>query len=261
MKKNYYAIIPAGIRYSKELSPSAKLLYGELTALANQEGYSWATNDYYAELYGVEPRTIQRWLAALKRLGYIQVKKHIKENSQEVRHIYINDTPAQEGGATKKTPQGGDIKDTPPYDKKDTHNNTVGNSTDTTTMNSSRPASLKNLKKDCREYFEATYKSQKGQDYYWAGKDAKALGGLIQKINFTIKSQGGGDSPATEATLASFKAIALAVFEKGDTWQKNNISLTLLNSQYNQIITRYGNTNRAHAFNTINQIYTTGPGR
>ena len=33
---NYYAIIPATVRYSKELKATEKLIYGEITALANK---------------------------------------------------------------------------------------------------------------------------------------------------------------------------------------------------------------------------------
>ena len=33
---NYYAIIPATVRYDKDLKPAEKLLYGEVTALANK---------------------------------------------------------------------------------------------------------------------------------------------------------------------------------------------------------------------------------
>ena len=38
-KNNYYAIIPATVRYNLDLKPNEKLLYGEITALANSKGF------------------------------------------------------------------------------------------------------------------------------------------------------------------------------------------------------------------------------
>ena len=71
MKPNYYAIIPAEVRYNNELTANAKLLFGELTALSNKTGICWATNKYFAELYQVDKKTVSRWIQQLQDNGFV----------------------------------------------------------------------------------------------------------------------------------------------------------------------------------------------
>jgi len=97
-KPNYYAVIPADVRYCKDLPPNAKLLYGELTALASKEGYCWASNEYFSELYNVDKSTISRWVSRLAELGFIKV--FIEENYH--RKIYIA-MQKDQGGYSKKS--------------------------------------------------------------------------------------------------------------------------------------------------------------
>jgi len=83
-KPNYYAIIPAEVRYSN-LKPNAKLLYGEITALSNKTGYCFASNNYFAELYNVNKNTISRWISDLKRLGFITIEIERAANKQIIK--------------------------------------------------------------------------------------------------------------------------------------------------------------------------------
>lgn len=89
---SYYAIIPSTVRYDKRLKFAERLLYGEITVLLGKEGYCFAGNNYFAELYGVIPGTISRWISHLDKLGYIKVNI-IKDDNNEVkeRRIYIKD--------------------------------------------------------------------------------------------------------------------------------------------------------------------------
>lgn len=85
---SFYAVIPASVRYNKNLEAHAKLLYGEITALANQYGYCWASNGYFANLYEVDVRTIKRWLDSLKKEKLIKVE--IEANSfPQKRKIWV----------------------------------------------------------------------------------------------------------------------------------------------------------------------------
>ena len=88
-KPNYYAIIPADIRYDKSLKDKAKFLYAEITALCNKDGYCFASNKYFADLYGVRKETISRLLNGLKNRGYIEIKLEYDEKTKEIKRRLI----------------------------------------------------------------------------------------------------------------------------------------------------------------------------
>jgi DNA-binding MarR family transcriptional regulator len=114
-KPNYYAIITANVRYDKRLTSFAKLIYAEVTALANKEGYCWANNAFFAKNFETTERTVQRALSTLEEYGYIQ--KEITNNNTE-RKLYICVTKQSE--RLDKTVITTD-------DKKVIHNNTSSN--------------------------------------------------------------------------------------------------------------------------------------
>ena len=88
-KPNFFAIIPSGVRYDKDLTPNAKLLYAEITSLLSMGGECYASNKYFSELYGKNKVTISRWIKELKERGYISVSYTYKEGSNEIANRYI----------------------------------------------------------------------------------------------------------------------------------------------------------------------------
>ena len=88
---NYYAIIPADVRYNKNLKANENLLYGEITSLANKEGFCWATNKYFAELYGVSEVSISNWISSLVKQNYIhrEINKDPRTKQVKQRKLYI----------------------------------------------------------------------------------------------------------------------------------------------------------------------------
>lgn len=89
-KPNYYAVIPANVRYDKRLKDKAKLLYSEIAALANKNGYCSASNKYFANLYEVDVSTISRLIKNLCDYGYIKTEIIYKENSKEIEKRYMH---------------------------------------------------------------------------------------------------------------------------------------------------------------------------
>ncbi len=83
-KPNYFAVIPANIRYDDTICANAKLLYGEITSLCNEKGFCWAGNEYFANLYKTTKNSISRWIRQLKEKDYIKVQIFYKKDSKEI---------------------------------------------------------------------------------------------------------------------------------------------------------------------------------
>lgn len=84
---NYYSVLPATVRYNRNLSDFAKILYSEITCLADKKGYCWASNTYFAELYGKNEATISVTIKALSQEGHVTV--FIDRKATNIRKIYI----------------------------------------------------------------------------------------------------------------------------------------------------------------------------
>lgn len=125
MQKNYYAIIPANVRYDKRLNANAKLLYGEITALCNQYGFCWATNSYFSKLYDVSKVTISRWINQLIDGGYV-VSSSKNIDGVDRRILSINSVPLNKNdkGGYQKCYAPLNKNDNTPLNKNDKHNNT-----------------------------------------------------------------------------------------------------------------------------------------
>ena len=135
-QQSYYAVIPANVRYSKEVSDGAKLLYGEITALSNQNGYCWATNKYFADLYGKSSDTVSRWISELSAAGFIVTL--VDSSAANSRKIWLAGSPGV--SAKMPTPIGKNAstlsaKMPTPIGKNAEQNNTVNTTLNTTLKN------------------------------------------------------------------------------------------------------------------------------
>ena len=87
---SYFSILTADVRYDKRLSDFARLLYSDITALCNKQGYCSATNDYFAQIFDKSRRTISATIASLAETGYIAIEI-IRDGSNAVvtRKIWV----------------------------------------------------------------------------------------------------------------------------------------------------------------------------
>lgn len=117
------SVIPAKVRYCKDISQSAKLIYGDIRALSFKMGYCNASNEYFGFLYDVDDKTISSWINELVKAGF--VRSVILKKFE--RKLY----PALLGGSLKKTTGVSEIPDKPLSDKPDNIDILIDNTIDT----------------------------------------------------------------------------------------------------------------------------------
>jgi hypothetical protein len=133
---SYYLIIPGPVKSSKNISAQAKLLFGEIMYKTNLYGYSWATNQFYANALGCDVRSIQRYLTELENANFVMVEYLKDEAKGTARKIRVTDlshrimtdlsplpgmTDLSQGVMTGASPPN-DNPVTPPHDNAVTHN-------------------------------------------------------------------------------------------------------------------------------------------
>ena len=104
-KPGYWAVIPAVIRYDDQIPPNAKILYAEISSLIGAEGYCWATDDYFSQVFGFAPRTVRNLMASLKKAGYISVEEERGDHNVLLRRrVYAGLNPLAGAGPEASEP-------------------------------------------------------------------------------------------------------------------------------------------------------------
>lgn len=90
-KPSYYTVMPAVVRYDDRLKANEKILYSEIVTLASKNGYCYANNRYFANLYKVDKYTVSKWIANLKKFEYIDIDIVYKNDYRTVeeRRIFL----------------------------------------------------------------------------------------------------------------------------------------------------------------------------
>ena len=126
VRRSYWAQLPSEVRYSVELSSTAKLLYAELSALIGEDGYCWATNTYFAGVLGVSERpgkggvdkNVYTPRGGLDKIVEGGLDKNVHPHSSR---LYIHDNtnppivPPEGGNARAGSKKGGRTVSTPTW--------------------------------------------------------------------------------------------------------------------------------------------------
>ena len=120
---SYFSIIPAEIKYNREITDFAKILYGEIMSLSNDKGYCYATNQYFADLYGKDKDTISKTVASLKAIGVVSVEI-IDSFQRKIYPLIAVGVRQNNLGGSVKIPKGIDenVDNNNKYNNKDNNN-------------------------------------------------------------------------------------------------------------------------------------------
>lgn len=221
-KPSYYSVIPAEVRYCAALGkPTARDLYGEIAALCNKHGYCFATNGYLAALYGIDDRTIRRYLSMLEKEAFIYIK------AGKQRRIYLaHASKFDPKGLRQPVEEAEEVsRETPPAPEKPKKEK-AAKATDGDLM-------LAEMLLSKILYNFPTFENKKVKVADWAEEIRKLREidkATVQQIEFMITwVQGGQVKPANPAH-------PMRTFEPHEFWAKNILSATKLRKQWFTLI-------------------------
>lgn len=89
----YYGLIPTPVRYHKELKPTHKLLYAEITACLDHNGVCTRSNNYFSKVLNMSKGTVSNYMNMLRKEGFINVTIENEEGTMRFLNRYITLTP------------------------------------------------------------------------------------------------------------------------------------------------------------------------
>ncbi len=90
MEKYIKPLIPISVLSDRRISSLEKLLLVHIISLCKKNGYCWATNKYFMNIYGYSKQTISKSINHLASLSYINLENHKENNNSYKRIIRIS---------------------------------------------------------------------------------------------------------------------------------------------------------------------------
>jgi hypothetical protein len=68
-----------------------------LTALSNDKGFCFASNEYFSNLYDVSKTSISKWISNLEKNGFIKIKMIYERGTKQIKQrSNLHCTPIEE---------------------------------------------------------------------------------------------------------------------------------------------------------------------
>lgn len=65
--------LDGAMKNNERIPPSGRIIYAEVCALAQKEGYCYASNKYFSSVYHLSIQSVSRLLNALKKQGFLEI--------------------------------------------------------------------------------------------------------------------------------------------------------------------------------------------
>ena len=88
-----WAILPAMVRYDKSLPANAKLIYAEIAAKINEDGFCFCHNAWFSERLGIKRDTVSTLVKRLEAADYIRIDVDVARVNKDRRRIYLTGKP------------------------------------------------------------------------------------------------------------------------------------------------------------------------
>lgn len=134
-----WAILPAMVRYDKSLPANAKLIYAEIAAKINEDGFCFCHNAWFSERLGIKRDTVSTLVKRLEDAGYIRIDVDVARVNKDRRRIYLtgkpydwgvsdlNRVPPKIGGTPEKSGTGFKSEGVPDLNPRPIENNIPDN--------------------------------------------------------------------------------------------------------------------------------------
>lgn len=85
---NYYGVLPAPVRYADNIGEPSKIVYAELTATLNMDGFSTATNEQIGADLGRSVEMVAASISVLEDHKFVKIH-YGKDGQRKIYPIHL----------------------------------------------------------------------------------------------------------------------------------------------------------------------------